>query len=742
MDTTLLNSLISDLALILILGSVATVLFKKLKQPVVLGYIVAGFIASPHFSFFPSVVHESNIDFWAQIGIIVLLFSIGLDFSFKKLLNVGGSAAVTALIIVLGMMGLGFVVGRLLHFSAVNAMFLGGMLSMSSTTIIIKALDDLKMRQRRFVPLVLAVLIVEDLFAVVLLVILSSVAKKNVQGEELMKSVLTLSGFLIIWFTVGIFLIPSVFKRFRNVISDELMLVISMALCFFMAVFSVKSGFSLALGAFVMGSILAGTVEAERIERLITPVKDLFGAVFFISVGMMVNPQVIVQHAGTIALFSAVVVVGMITFGTFGMLATGQPLKIAMESGFCLTQIGEFSFIIATTGVSLGVLDTSLYAIIVAVSVITTFFTPFFIKRAIPCYNFVSCHLPGSWSRLLEGYSKNATESETSETRQLWRIVFKRYALRLVLYSVIVIALIVVSHTYWVPLMRQLLGRDMGRLVGVASTIAAMSPFLYAIILPSTRADERKRLVAVSGRVTYVPLIMMSLLGVVVSMMFVTRELYGIYRSTTAVTTAVTLTLMFTVLLSPRLTRHMRDMERRFISNANERENHRTGRDNNLVSDMHLAYMRVGYSCPFVGETLKSADLRRRYGVNVVNIQRNSVLYPVPTGDTRVFPGDVIGVIGTDEQIQRLLPMVEDKGQQQASAAGEARFMHFAISDASPLVGKTLAQARLREDYASLLVAVQRAGDNYLAPTPDIAFAAGDVLWIVGDAKRLAALKK
>lgn len=742
MDTTLLNSLISDLALILILGSVATVLFKKLKQPVVLGYIVAGFIASPHFAFFPSVVHEGNIDFWAQIGIIVLLFSIGLDFSFKKLLNVGGSAAVTALIIVLGMMGLGFVVGRLLHFSAVNAMFLGGMLSMSSTTIIIKALDDLKMRQRRFVPLVLAVLIVEDLFAVVLLVILSSVAKKNVQGDELMKSVLTLSGFLIIWFTVGIFLIPSVFKRFRNVISDELMLVISMALCFFMAVFSVKSGFSLALGAFVMGSILAGTVEAERIERLITPVKDLFGAVFFISVGMMVNPQVIVQHAGTIALFSAVVVVGMITFGTFGMLATGQPLKIAMESGFCLTQIGEFSFIIATTGVSLGVLDTSLYAIIVAVSVITTFFTPFFIKRAIPCYNFVSRHLPGSWSRLLEGYSKNATESETSGTRQLWRTVFKRYALRLVLYSVIVIALIVVSHTYWVPLMRRLLGHDLGRLVGVASTIAAMSPFLYAIILPSTRADERKRLVAASGRVTYVPLIMMSLLGTVVSMMFVTRELYGIYRSTTSVTTAVTLTLMFTVLLSPRLTRHMRDMERRFISNANERENHRTGRDNNLVSDMHLAYMRVGYGCPFVGETLKNADLRRRYGVNVVNIQRNSVLYPVPTGDTRVFPGDVIGVIGTDEQIQHLLPMVEDKGQQQASTAGEARFMHFAISEASSLVGKTLAQARLREDYASLLVAVQRGDDDYLAPTPDVTFAAGDVLWIVGDSKRLAALRK
>lgn len=742
MDTININSLISDLALILILGSVATVLFKKLKQPVVLGYIVAGFIASPQFAFFPSVVNEANIEFWAQIGIVVLLFSLGLDFSFKKLLNVGGSAAVTALIIVTGMIGLGFVVGRLMHFSTINSMFLGGMLSMSSTTIIIKALGDLNMRQRRFVPLVLAVLIVEDLFAVVLMVILSSLAQENVAGSELAGSVLKLSFFLIMWFTVGILLIPTLFKRYHKLISDEVMLVISMALCFFMAVFSVKSGFSLALGAFVMGSILAGTVEAERIERLVTPVKDLFGAVFFISVGMMVEPNVIWENAGTIALLSTVVVVGMITFGTFGMLVMGQPLKIAMESGFCLTQIGEFSFIIASTGMTLGVLADNIYPIIVAVSVITTFFTPFFIKSAVPCYNFVSKHMPKQWSRLLNGYSKSAAESESSETKRMWKAVVKRYLLRTVLYSVLIIALIVASHTLIVPFTCQWIGNEWGRLLGVVVTLTMMAPMLFAIIVPSIKSTERQHLVAVSGRITYVPVILMSVVGVLLSMVFVTRELYGFYQGTTSVMAGVVLTLVCTVLLSPKFGRRMSDVEHKFIDNVNERENRRTGHANNLVSDLHLAYMKVGYGCPFVGETLKRADLRRKYGVNVVNIQRNSILHPVPTGDMRIFPGDVIGVIGTEEQIQNLLPLVEESGSAPSAEHGEARFLHFAISEKSPLTGKTLLEARLREDYASLLVSVQRGEDNFLNPTPDLTFADGDILWIVGDPKRLSELKK
>ncbi len=738
METLNIESLITDLALILTLGAVATILFKKLKQPVVLGYIVAGFIASPHFSLFPSVGSEANIEFWAQIGIIVLLFSLGLEFSFKKLLNVGGSAVVTALIIVTGMMGLGFVVGKMLGFAAVDSIFLGGMISMSSTTIILKALTDLNMRQRRFVPLIFAVLIVEDLFAVVMMVILSSVAiNKTVAGDEMLRSVLKLSFFLIAWFVVGIYILPTVFKKFRRVITDEMMLVISMGLCFMMAILAVKAGFSMALGAFVMGSILAGTVEAERIERVIVSVKDLFGAVFFISVGMMVNPQVIVQHWGTILLLSVVVVLGMIVFGTTGMLATGQPLKIAVQSGFSLTQIGEFSFIIASLGMSLGVLDKSIYPIIVAVSVITTFTTPFFIRSADSVYRQIERRLPASWNTLLEGYSAHATQTEMSESRQIWMAVFKRFALRLILYSVICVALMMISDSYLEPFLVDTLGRKWASVVGPLVTLSVLAPFIYAIVRPHIRAGEREKLLALSGKVSYVPIVVMSIFSILLGLNFIMTVFYSYdYSSQFAIVAALVMAMLIALLFAPLLRKQLAKLEHRFIGNVNVRENRRTGRGTNLVSDLHVAYMTVGHDCPFVGQKLKNANLRQRYGVNLVNIQRNGVLHPVPKGDMRIYPGDILGVIGNDEQIQLMLPLVEATSTP-AQPVTDVKFTHFAITDKSPLIGKQLKYARISEDYEALLVAVQRGQDDFITPTPELEFQPADVLWIVGNPERL-----
>ena len=746
MESIDINSLISDLALILILGAIATVIFKMLKQPLVLGYIVAGFLASPNFALLPSVAVEANIEFWAQIGIIVLLFSLGLEFSFKKLIDVGGSAIITALIIVLGMMSLGFVVGKFLGYGLVNSIFLGGMISMSSTTIILKALTDLNMRQRRFVPMTFAVLIVEDLFAVVMMVILSSIALNNsVHGGEMLGSILKLSFFLIMWFTVGIFMIPTLFKRFKRYISDEQMLIIAMGLCFAMVLFSVNSGFSAALGAFVMGSILAGTIEAERIERLISSVKDLFGAVFFISVGMMVNPSVITQHWSVIALLAVVVIAGMIVFGTFGMLATGQPLKLAMESGFSLTQIGEFSFIIATLGTGLGVLDKSIYPIIVAVSVITTFTTPFFIKQAVPCYNALLKILPKNWTRLLEGYSQNATESESSETNRLWRSIGSRFITRLIIYSVVIFALIVMSRTYLMPFILKYMGENAwGRLTCVVVTLVIILPLIISIIMPVVKRSEKQQLVEASGSVSYVPIVVMAIISIVISLIFVMSVLNGVYSSAVSVVSAILLVAAAIFLISMLPTpvrRRISSIEKRFISNINERENRRTGHENNLVSDLHLAYMTVGHDCPFVGDRLRNLDLRTRYNINLVNIQRAGKLHPVPSGEMRLFPGDVLGVIGTEEQIQRLLPLVEAQGIRDESPNPEVKFTHFAITRNSPIVGVMLENTRLREDYGALLVAVQRGEDNYISPTPDLTFAAGDILWIVGNPKQLARLK-
>lgn len=747
MDEVQIQTLIYDLALILTLGAAATIIFKLLKQPVVLGYIVAGFIASPHFSLLPSVGNEANIEFWAQIGIIVLLFSLGLEFSFKKLINAGGSAISTALIIVLGMMGTGFIMGKSMGFSSVNSIFLGAMLSMSSTTIILKALTDLNLRHKRFVPGVFAVLIVEDLFAVVMMVILSSIAiNKTVSGGEMVKSILQLSFFLIIWFVVGVFLIPTIFRKFRKVISDEMMLIIAMGLCFLMAIFSVESGFSLALGAFVMGSILAGTPDAERIERIVNPVKDLFGAVLFISVGMMVDPNVIVQYAGTITLLSVVVIVGMIIFGTTGMLATGQPLKIAMESGFSLTQIGEFSFIIATLGTTLGVLDESIYPIIVTVSVITTFTTPFFIKSSIPCYNFVEKHIPKKLSTLLEGYSKTASADVKESHRNIWVKIVKRHAIRLVLYSAVIVACIFLLRSYLIPIvvsmLENVMSHNLAVLISVVGSLLALSPFFYAIITPSFDRKERRILMnAQANGLVVMPRVVMLLVGGMLTLAFINSLLFGFYSSFTTIIISLIYIIVLVLLLAPMARKQLENVEKRFLSNVNERENRRTGKENNLVSDMHLAYMTVGHDCPFVGERLKNADLRRKYGINVVAILRNSVRYTIPTGNMRIFPGDQIGVIGTDEQIQAMLPILESSSTPPAETSGEVKFAHFALSEKSPLIGKRLGDTSLREDYKSMIVSVERGEDNFLSPTPDLVFQEGDIVWIVGDTKLMKGLK-
>ena len=735
----MITSLITDLAFILILGAIVTILFKWIKQPVVLGYIVAGFLASPHFEYLPSVNTEENIEFWAQIGIVVLLFSLGLEFSFKKLMNVGGSAVVTALIIVIGMMSGGFAIGHLLGFSHINSLFLGGMLSMSSTTIIIKAFTDMNLRAKKFASMVFAVLIVEDLFAVLMMVILSSIAVNNsVEGGEMLYSVGKLAFFLIIWFLVGVFMLPSLFNATRKFLNSETLLVVAMGLCLGMAVFSVYCGFSLALGAFVMGSILAGTSYAERIEHVVAPVKDLFGAVFFISVGMMVQPQVIFDYWSPILILSATVIIGMILFGTFGMLVTGQTLKVAMQSGFSLTQIGEFAFIIASLGMSLGVLDPTIYPIVVAVSVITTFTTPYFIKMAEPAYNAIERILPKKLNFLINRYSTEA--SSESENPSLWSSVLRRYLWRVLLYSIILIAIVVISQQFIQPWLYTNMN-NWHKLLGSAITLGAMSPFLLALSMPVSKKVERNRLREAKAHFD-VPLIVMSLFRIIIASAFVVYVLSTIYGVAIGISVGIAVFVLLIILFSKRVGKRLHNIESKFLNNLNERELRKSGKNNNLVSDLHLAYMQVGLGCSFVGQRLMDSDLRKRYGVNISSIQRGGVTIPVPKGETRIFPGDILGVIGNDEQLQKLLPVVEAEEQETEQKVNAANFKltNVQLSEESPLLGKTSASASIRNKYSALVVAIQR-GDEYLKPNGELEFEPHDIIWLVGDPKIIAQLK-
>lgn len=734
------NGLIGDLAWILLLGAVVTLLFKKMKQPVVLGYILAGFLASPKFTYLPSISNLENIEFWADLGIVVLMFTLGLEFSFKKLMNSGSSAVITALIIITGMTFAGFGVGKILQLNSINCIFLGGMISMSSTTIILKTLTDLGMRQKKFASLVLAVLIIEDLFAVLMLVLLSSLAMGNVEGMDLLFSVGKLLFFLIIWFLVGVYVLPTFFTKVKDFLNNETLLVVAMGLCFSMAVFSVICGFSLELGAFVMGSILAGTMVAERMEKVVQPVKDLFGAVFFISVGMMVDPAVLVSYWWEILLLAVVVICGMIFFGTLGMLVTGQTLRVAIESGFTLTQVGEFSFIIASLGMSLGVLQESIYPIIVAVSVITIFTTPYFVKLSQPAYQFAESHLPGRLGFLIDRYSSQVTDS--SNTKRLWRDILSRYLWRIVLFSVVLLAIILVSRQFLFPLCERYL-HDWGRLCATAITFAAMLPFLFALSFSSTKPDERMKL-HVSASFYDVPLVAMRIIRYIVALLFIVYMMTIAYNGLVAWITGVVCFSIIIIFASSKLLTRYGNIEKKFMDNLNIRENTRLGLNNKLVSDLHLAYIEVGAYCPFVGDKLKDTGLRSDYGVSVASIQRDNIFMPLPSSDARIFPGDVLGVIGNDEQIKHLNDDIErdEKAFRSVEVSKqEIELRSIPLSANSPIINVPLGKTNLRTDYYSMIVKVQRGEDEFEQPGPSTVLREGDIIWVVGDPNRIDKMK-
>ena len=725
------NGLIADLAWILLLGALVTLLFKKLKQPVVLGYILAGFLASPKFEYLPSISNLDNITFWADLGIVVLMFSIGLEFSFRKLMKSGSSSVVTALIIITGMTFAGFGVGYILHLNMINRIFLGGMISMSSTTIIMKALGDLGLRQKKFAQLVLAVLIIEDLFAVLMLVLLSSMAMGDVKGMELLFSIGKLAFFLIIWFVVGMYIFPTFFNKARSYLNDETLLIVAMALCFSMAVFSVACGFSLELGAFVMGSILAGTMAAERMDRVIAPVKNLFGSVFFISVGMMVDPGVLVTYWWQILLLACVVISGMILFGTLGMLATGQTLRVAIESGFTLTQVGEFSFIIASLGMSLGVLNESLYPIIVAVSVLTIFTTPYFIKMADPAATWVEKHLPGSLTFLIDRYSRQTYD--TNETRRLWRAVLGRYAWRIVLYSVILLAEIMVSRMFLFPFAEKLLPKA-GHLVATVLTVIAMLPFLVALCFSSTHPSEKMKLHQTAAFYD-VPLLAMRIIRYLVTLFFIVYFITVTYSSLVGWLVGVACFALILVFASSRLLKRYSKMESKFIQNLNMRENMRMGVGNDLVDDMHQAFIEIDNNCPFVGDKLKDSGLRSDYGVSVSSISRGDDYMPLPSPDARIFPGDVLGVIGNDEQLRKLnedLDAATKAGLMLNIRQKPVDLASIKLEADSPIVGVPLKDTDILHDYYSMIVKIKR-GDDFIQPLPDVTLQPGDVVWVVGD---------
>ena len=744
-----LPTLIADLALILISASIITLLFKWLKQPLVLGYIVAGLLAGPYVHIFPTVGDIANVNIWAEIGVVFLLFALGLEFSFKKLINVGSTAFITATTEVISMLLIGYMVGYLLGWGTMNSIFLGGMLSMSSTTIIIKAFDDLGLRSQRFTGIVFGTLVVEDLIAILMMVLLSTMAvSKDFVGEELLVSVLKVVFFLILWFLIGIFILPAFLKKAKKLMNNETLLIVSLGLCLGMVVLATYTGFSAALGAFIMGSILAETIEAEHIEHIIQPVKDLFGAIFFVSVGMLVNPAVLVEYAWPVIIITLVTIIGKAIFSSLGVLLSGESLNISIKSGFSLAQIGEFAFIIAGLGVSLKVLDPFISPIIVAVSVITTFTTPYFIRLANPFAEWLYKVLPPKVQEMLARY---ASGKKTVNHDSDWKKLLKNIVGRVIIYSVLLTAIWLLSVKTLYPAVSELFTpvTIWVNLAMCLATLLLMTPFLWALISNKYNSSAIFLKLWEDENYNHGRLVALVLFRVSVAIFFISAVVISYFHLNIGIGVVIAVAVVALILiLREDLTQYSR-LETHFLTNLNLREevakkHHplKTSFNSEFNNkDIELTSVVVSPYSRYIGKSLGELSFRQEFGVNVVAIVRGDLKIYIPKSSERIYPQDKLAVVGTDGQLQKFRDEIESpQGVPDTEEMYQEMNLHsFTVNEAFHFLDKSIVQSRLGEKYDSIVVAIERNGE--LVPLDkDATFLLGDLVWFVGEREKIRQL--
>ena len=752
-----LHPLIQDLALTLVVAGIVTIIFKRLRQPLVLGYIMAGFLVSPHMPYTMSIVDRADIQTWADIGVIFLLFSLGLDFSFKKIMKMGISPAIAATTIISSMVVLGIVTGRLFGWTTMDSLFLGGMLAMSSTTIIYKAFDDMGLRQQAFAQMVMSVLILEDILAIVMMVLLSAVAGDDaINGSQLLGSVVSIAFFLVLWFVVGIFAVPLFLRSVRRFITGETLLIVSLGLCCFMAVLSAEVGFSAAFGAFVMGSILAETIEADKIARLVDPVKNLFGAVFFVSVGMLVDPQVLVDYALPIVVITLVIIIGQSVFGSLGYLLSGQPLSQAMRCGFSMAQIGEFAFIIASLGLSLGVISQFLYPVVVAVSVVTTFLTPYMIRLAEPAYKLLERRMPKSLVRNLNRfYHDPSNDGQVSESaKTVWKDLLASMLANTVIYSTLTVAVIILSFMFLLPLLTRLMaptgiGWLPSAVCGVV-VIALISPFLRSIIMKKNHSDEFRHLWA-ERAVNRVPLFFTIVVRCALAVGFVFYVVNRLTNLGPALLITIALVAVSAITASRWLKKRSIQLERLFVQNLRSRDiearvhgKKRPLFEGHLLDrDIHIEDFEVPRDSQWAGKSLQELRIGARFGVHISSILRGHQRINIPGGEDVIFPGDRIQVIGDDEQMHLFASSMRDElvEEDPEIEKREMKLHKMIVGADSPLIGKTMRESGLRDQYGCMVVGVEEGQRNLTLVNPHRRFERGDVVWVVGEQADIEKLK-
>lgn len=740
-------NLVRDLAVILVSAGAFTIISKALKQPLILGYILAGFLVGPHISWFPGISSEETVHQWSEIGIIFLMFGLGLEFSFKKLLKVGSSALVTAGSKFLGVFVLGYVTGQAMGWTAMESIFLGGLLSMSSTMVVLKSYDDMGLKGRPWAGMVFGTLVVEDLIAILLMVLLSTMAVSNqFAGGEMLFNLGKLAFFLILWFLVGIYVIPSVLKRARRFLNDEILLIVSIGLCFGMVALAVAVGFSSALGAFVMGSILAETIESEHIERLVAPIKDLFGAIFFVSVGMMVAPAVIGEYWLTILIITLLVMLTHILFAGAGILMTGGGLRNAVHTGFSLAQLGEFGFIIAGVGVTLGVMRDFIYPVIIAVSVITTFTTPYMIKLAEPAYGGLLKVLPERWIARIDAPEQKSRASAVEQSE--WKKLLQAYFLRIVLYGVILVAIMIGSKQFLEPLASKLFpdwSPFIHNLTVVAVTLVAMAPFLYGMAISSGSINAHAAKLLTEKNANKWPLAGLVLTRTFLAISMILSVIASHFHLAGWAVVLIFLGGLVFVIASRSTMHRYSALEQRFLSNLNEKEEAERKRHpitnsvrNKMAGyDVHLELLEVSPDSIFIGQQLKDIPFRAETGANLIKIQRGSQSITIPSGDVRIFPYDKLLAVGSSTQIDALRAMLSQSDTQLAPLTEqEFEVAPVTLDEDSFLSGKVLRDINMRQ-YRCMVISVLHEGEFITNPKPDYRFGAGDIVWIAGETSAL-----
>jgi CPA2 family monovalent cation:H+ antiporter-2 len=749
-----LPKLIEDLALILITGAFTTLLFRKIKQPLVLGYIIAGFLVGPFLSITPTVADNTNIKTLAEIGVIFLLFSLGLEFSFKKLLRVGGAASITAFVEIIFITITGYFLGIWMGWSVMDSLFLGGMLASSSTTIIIRAFDELGIKTKQYARVVFGVLVVEDIVVILLMVLLSTMSvSKEFEGMELLFTISKLLFFLALWFIAGIFLLPTFLKKAKNLLDEEARLILSIGLCLMMVVIATQVGFSAELGAFIMGSIMAETTSAERVEHVIKPVKDLFGAVFFVSVGMMIDPAAIIEYRWPVLWITLLTLFGKLFSTTLGALLSGQPLKQSVQVGMSMAQIGEFAFIVATLGLSLGVISPFLFPVAVGASAITTFTTPYMIKFSEPFYNFIIKIIPKKMIVALNNYSSSA---QNIQAESEWKIVMRSYGTIIITNGIVLLALVLLSLKFLVPFLDQQIENDiLKNIIGLVISLGIGAPFLWALMAKKPDSIAYKELWLVK-RYNRGPLLVLEIFRSIIGIVLIGFWVYILFSTRVAILVAVPLIIVVMVLFSTRIQRFYQRIEGRFLSNLNDRESsgpedlqsqtngHKKFRPQNDLSpwDAHMIDLEVNPHARYIGKTLAELAWRENFGINIAYIKRGDNLIYAPGRNNRLLPFDNVGIIATDEQMQLFKGQFDSVEIIDAEENGleDIILQKIVVDEHNKLKGLSIRDSHIRERTKGLVVGIERNKERILNPDSNTIFEWADIVWIVGERNKIQKL--